>query len=338
MKRLKASLKWFILGGVFFFLFQALQANWQDISRIRITAAGWACIVGATGITLGAHIWSGWVWGWILDDLNHPQASGSWSIITYLKTNIAKYLPGNVWHFYGRVMTSKSIGIPIEASTVSVVMEALLMAASALFVGLLSSQQLNMFLQLLCLGVGLFSVHPRVLNPILNRLKTGKLKSVLRLQRLQTKPTPRPRQRGNPKIQTSTSSATVPKSKIQNGSTQLKRYPFRPLLGELGFLGLRSLGFVGVLLALTPLNWTQLPAILSGFSLAWMLGLVIPGAPGGIGVFEATAIALLGQSTTFSTGIILSAVALYRLVSTLAEAIGAGVAWLDEQQMAKSKA
>ena len=109
-------------------------------------------------------------------------------------------------------------------------------------------------------------------------------------------------------------------------------------MGELIFLGLRSLGFVAVLMALTPLGWSQLPAILSGFSLAWMLGLVIPGAPGGIGVFEATAIALLSQSTTLSTGIILSAVAFYRLVSTLAEAIGAGVAWLDERQMAKRNA
>ncbi|MEM9213578.1 MAG: lysylphosphatidylglycerol synthase domain-containing protein [Cyanobacteria bacterium P01_F01_bin.150] len=354
MKRLKASLKWFILGGVFFFLFQTLQANWKDISTIRVTAAGWACIVAATGITLLAHIWSGWVWGWILGELNHPQAMGSWSVITYLKTNIAKYLPGNIWHFYGRVMTAKSIDIPIEASTVSVVMEALLMAASALLVGLLSSQQLNIALQLLCLIVGLLSVHPRLLNRLLKRLKVGKLQSVLRLQNLkgvkrqkaegrrQKNPPLAPPRRGIGVAQLPNSStpqlSNSPKSKIPTGSTQLKRYPFLPLFGELIFLGFRSLGFVAVLMALTSLNWSELPAVLSGFSLAWMLGLVIPGAPGGIGVFEATAIALLGQSTTLSTGIILSAVALYRLVSTLAEAIGAGVAWLDEQQMAKRNA
>lgn len=312
---LKSLLKWFILGSVFFFLAQALRGNWQDIAAIRITSAGWACVVGATGITLLAHIWSGWVWGWILSELNHPQALGSWSVRTYLKTNIAKYLPGNIWHFYGRVMTSKTLDIPIEASTVSVVMEALLMAASALFVGLLSSQQLNLPLQILCLIIGLLSVHPRVLNPLLKRMKAGKLKSLLRL-----------------KSQSSERSVSPESSSIPQAATQLKRYPLIPLLGELGFLGLRSLGFLGVILALTPIEWTTLPAIISGFSLAWMLGLVIPGAPGGIGVFEATAIALLGQSTSFSTGIILSAVALYRLISTLAEAIGAGTVWLDERR------
>ena len=417
-RHLKTILKWFILGGVFFFLLQALRANWQEIAAIRITAAGWSCIIGATGMTLCAHIWSGWVWGWILAELNHTKGAGSWSVITYLKTNVAKYLPGNVWHFYGRVMAAKAIGIPLEASTVSVIMEALLMAAAALLVGLLSSQQLNLPLQLLCLMIGLMSVHPRVLNPILKQLKGSKLKSVLKLGSKQPKPShsgppnratphttyppgsqlqPRlnaayddPARLSNPtgnRISSQSEQETPRISPIPNTThpltssyqsnpqgdtthfpnlqshttpnhppstihhppstihrppstihhppiTQLKHYPLIPLLGELGFLGLRSLGFIGVVIALTPIAWSQFPAILSGFSLAWMLGLVIPGAPGGIGVFEATAIALLGQSTTLSPGLILSAVALYRLVSTLAEAIGAGVAWLDERRYA----
>ncbi|MGK7888736.1 MAG: UPF0104 family protein, partial [Leptolyngbyaceae cyanobacterium] len=93
-------------------------------------------------------------------------------------------------------------------------------------------------------------------------------------------------------------------------------------------LTLRSLGFITVAIALAPIAWAQFPALISGFSLAWMLGLVVPGAPGGIGVFEATAIALLGPSTGLSNGVVVGAVALYRLVSTLAEAIGAAVAWL----------
>ncbi|NET49599.1 MAG: UPF0104 family protein [Merismopedia sp. SIO2A8] len=313
---LKPLLKWGILGGVFFFLLQTLRSNWQDITAIHITAAGWSCIVGATGITLFAHIWSGWVWGWILADLNYPHAQGSWSVLTYLKTNIAKYLPGNIWHFYGRVMAAKAIAIPIEASTVSVIMEALLMAAAALMVGLLSSQQLNLPIQSACLVIGLLSIHPRILNPILKRLKTSKLKSVMQL--------------GTPKKDSNDSDAVVLPSDSPS-ITQLKRYPVLSLIGELGFLGLRSLGFMGVAIALTPIPWAQFPAILSGFSLAWMLGLVIPGTPGGIGVFEATAIALLSKTTVLSSGIILSTVALYRLVSTIAEAIGAFVAWIDER-------
>ncbi|MBE9139168.1 UPF0104 family protein, partial [Nodosilinea sp. LEGE 07088] len=65
------------------------------------------------------------------------------------------------------------------------------------------------------------------------------------------------------------------------------------------------------------------------FSLAWLAGLVIPGAPGGMGVFEAIAVTLLQD--TLSMGVVLSAVALYRLVGTVAEAAGAGLAILGLQ-------
>jgi hypothetical protein len=67
---------------------------------------------------------------------------------------------------------------------------------------------------------------------------------------------------------------------------------------------------------------------MSAFSLAWVLGLVIP-TPGGLGVFETTVLGLLNPY--FSTGIILSVVALFRLVSILAEVVGAGVGVLCDR-------
>ena len=54
----------------------------------------------------------GWVWGWILRELDQP-VSVPWSIATYLKTNIAKYLPGNIWQFYGRVVAAKMPDFPL---------------------------------------------------------------------------------------------------------------------------------------------------------------------------------------------------------------------------------
>ncbi|NET48768.1 MAG: hypothetical protein F6K09_08590, partial [Merismopedia sp. SIO2A8] len=52
-------------------------------------------------------------------------------------------------------------------------------------------------------------------------------------------------------------------------------------------------------------------------------------APGGIGVFEAVAIALLDEP--LSAGVVLSVIAMYRLINTMAEASGAGLAWLTQQ-------
>lgn len=57
-----------------------------------------------------------------------------------------------------------------------------------------------------------------------------------------------------------------------------------------------------------------------------MIGLVLPGFPGGLGVFEAIAIALLGK--LLPPGLLLGAIASYRLITIAAEVIGVGLGWL----------
>ncbi len=95
-------------------------------------------------------------------------------------------------------------------------------------------------------------------------------------------------------------------------------------------MGLRAIGFLLAVLTFVPLNWAMVRSLVGGFSFAWLLGLVMPGAPGGLGVFEATAIALLNGY--LAPGLLLGIVALYRFVSTLAEIVGAGLAWVMEQR------
>ncbi|HEY9818881.1 MAG TPA: hypothetical protein V6D20_24190 [Candidatus Obscuribacterales bacterium] len=301
LKALKPYLRWVILGGMILFLLAALRNQWQEVMAIRITGAGWASGAIALGVTLMAHIWSGWVWSWILHDLKQP-VTAAWSISTYLKTNIAKYLPGNVWHFYGRVWATHNAGVPLGVSTLSVVLEPLLMAAAALAIALLSSPQPNWILPLLSLILILGIVHPRVLNPPL-----------LYLQRTKGRLTNRD------------ASPAAPLG--------LNHYPLKPFLGELVFVILRGIGFVLTVQVLVPVQGYQVPLLFSAFGFAWLLGLVVPGAPGGLGVFEVTAIAILRQGNSgLPPAIILSAVAIYRLVSILAEAGGAGLVWLDEQR------
>lgn len=302
--RLKPFLRWFILGGTLFFLTRVLVRHWQQVVAIRVEATGWACLAIALGITLFAHICAGWVWCLILAGFDQSVHIVR-LIQAYLKATIAKYLPGNIWHFYGRIVAAREEGIPLEIATVSVLLEPLLMAASALVLTLFSSREIVSqfgWLGILAQWGGLLGVlaaiHPRFLNPVIQRLSHLKQKAA----------------------------AADPPAR----SFQLKEYPLIPFVGELGFLVLRSIGFLFTFGAVSSIAPAQLPLLVSAFSLSWLLGLVVPGAPGGIGVFEATAIALLGR--TFSPGLVLTVVALYRLVSVLAEALGAGLAWLDEQR------
>lgn len=290
-------------------MIKAFKDHWREVAAIQIEPMGWATLAIALGVTLSAHILSGWVWTWILHELNQPVPNSQF-IQIYLKTNIGKYLPGNVWHFYGRILAAKTAGVPVGAATLSVVLEPLLMAAAALVIALINIQPIasNSFVKLqglpiLGLACVLVGIHPQFLNRVINVL--SKLKS-----------------KGT-------------NSSSDDSKVQLSRYPFKPLLGELGFIGLRGAGFLLTLLAFKPLDLQQIPLLLSAFSFAWLLGLVTPGAPGGLGVFEATAIALLQGS--FSGGLIISAIALYRMVSIIAEATGAGLAWLNEQRTPPTK-
>ena len=306
---LKPLLRWFVLGAVLFFLLQVLRNHWQGVAGIRIAAAGWASLAIALGLTLLAHIWAGWVWSRILQrDFRQPVPAGK-LIQSYLQTNLAKYLPGNIWHYYGRVSAATQAGATLESATVSVLLEPLLMAAAALIVALLSGQAVRVgaiatnavfawewvVLQWLILLATLVAIHPWVLNPVLQKLATVKQKAL------------------------PSAAAAV--------SVQVDDYPWAALLGNVGFLLLRGAGFLFFFLAIYPINAAQIPSLLGGFSLAWLMGLIVPGAPGGLGIFEATAIALLGH--LHSPAILLSVVACYRVVSVVAEAIGAGLAWLD---------
>lgn len=281
---LKPVIRWIVFAGIVFFVMRVLRAHWQNVTASTIENIHWGYLAISLAITVLAHCWTGWVWGWILAFLKHPVPP-QWSIRVYLTTNIAKYVPGNIWHFYGRIRAAKEKKIPLEIATLSLLLESLLLAAAAIVWALLGSPQFNAHWQFLLLGGVLVGVHPIFLNPAL--AIAGKLKG---------------------------------KGKI----LRVRHYPFLPLLGEFIFLGLRGGGFLMGALALYRIELAQMPQLLGAFIIAWLLGMIVPGAPGGIGVFEGTAIALL-------QGEFALAIAFYRLIATLAEALGAAIAFFSKK-------
>ena len=298
---IKPYFRWFILGGTLFFLLKTLKERFAEIATVRIESTGWLMLIISLIITLLAHIWSGWVWTWILAIFQQSLGLAK-GIRVYLITNIAKYLPGNVWHFYGRINAVSQKRGSVSAATFSVLLEPLLMAASALLIAIFSTAlglvktDLNFTIylgQLLVLMAVLVGIHPRILNPLLDRLSRSKEKVTLEQK------------------------------------TELTTYPFLPFLGEIGFVLFRGLGFIFAFMVLQSIAFSQIPSVISAFSIAWLLGLIVPGAPGGVGVFEATAIALLDESQ-FPPANVLIVVALYRVISILAEAIAAFIAWIIE--------
>ncbi len=305
----KAILRWAVMAATILFLGHALRGHGAEVKALLITSQGTPVAVrllaASLSITLLAHGWSGWVWSWILQALQQP-IDGRWALVVYLKTNLWKYLPGNLWHFYGRIQALRHRSIPLGPAVVGVILDPVLMAAAALLLGLAAPTR-HWPWQLALLILVLAGLHPVILNPLLEHLGQSKLRS--RTPPTVILPTPAP-----PILPQTTQQVAL-----------LNHYPLKPLAGAMGFVLLRGVGFGLIIHALNPLAADRWLTILGRFSFAWLAGLVIPGAPGGLGVFEALALPLLQDQMSVAT--ILTAVALYRLMSTLAEAIGAAVAY-----------
>ncbi|WP_017716614.1 lysylphosphatidylglycerol synthase domain-containing protein [Kamptonema formosum] len=338
--RLKPFLRWAILGGTLFFLGKTLKDCAAEVAAVRMEAAGWLTLALAFLLTLLAHLWAARVWAGIVRSFS-PPVPVPLAVRVYLKTNIAKYLPGNVWHFYGRILAVTAAGVSPGMAALSVLLEPVLMAADALLIaltgnliaanghshGLASAAAVptgSLALLLLAVVAG---IHPRILNPVMQFLVRLKGKAIAAATARQ----PAFKQREQSEIEIAAdvgeSYGGECTSSGSDKSFRIERYPFWPAMGELGFLGLRGAGFVLALQAVAPVSPAKLPVVLGAFSWAWLLGLVVPGAPGGIGVFEATVTVLLDGH--FGAGTILIAAAFYRLVSVLAEAAGALLACWD---------
>ena len=104
------------------------------MTAIKLTQASWGWLGLAWAISLLAHGWAGWVWHWLLQAWDLPLG-GPWAIRMYLFTNVAKYLPGNIWHFYGRVQAVRQAGGGLGRAIASVVAEPLVMAVAAVGIG-----------------------------------------------------------------------------------------------------------------------------------------------------------------------------------------------------------
>jgi glycosyltransferase 2 family protein len=280
-------LRWVVLVATLGFLGITLSKHWQEVQTLQLRDQAWLYGSAALGTALLAQLWSACVWGWILAALQQ-RVPRRWSMVVVLKNTPAKYIPGSIWHLYGRVHAARKKGITLELATLSVILEPLFVIAGALGLTFLSAPYPR--LQGLGLGVILLAAHPRILNLIWrwgNRLR-GK------------------------------SSTPV----------CMEHYPLRVFLGAVAFMTLRSLAFMLVVLAFTPLSWEVLRPLLGGFSFAWLLSLIAP-APGGLGVFEASTIAVLDGF--LAPGLLLGAVAAYRLISLSSEILGAALAYLVKE-------
>ena len=289
------------------FLLAALFGHGRQLLQLSLDGQGWCWLLLGVGLSLLSLVANAMAWGMCLRWLGQ-QPRWLLVIVLYLRSNLRKYMPGGVWHLLARLQALKAEPDPespvqeqplsTPQALVAVLLDPLLAAVAALALVWLGGWQAG--LGLVCL-LPLLVLLPRWLNPLMQRLEQQRARQLVERGLLEG------------------ATDALPKT--------LRGYPWQPLLAELGFVLVRFSGFACCVQAFDlsfALGWG---GWLAGFALAWTAGLVVPGAPGGLGVFEA--VLLLRLAAVVPEAPLLAVVISYRLVSALADLIGALTARSD---------
>ncbi len=234
-------------------------------------------------IYLNAYAWKSIVI-WLGKESNRDNF-----ISFYVFTNVLKYVPGGIWHFVERFDFIQKISTP-NIALYSTLLEPYFMLTGA---SLLAS------LGMIFSPVYLFLISPLVLLNrkliffVLKRLESlkGKALEVLKL--------------------------SYTKDQFEKKIKMISFFPTKALLFEIGFVLSKFVGFYICLNTFYPNNNLSVIFLLVIFSLSWSLGLIVPAAPSGIGVFESCLLFLVGRN--IPQNIILVSVIYFRFISTSAD-------------------
>jgi uncharacterized membrane protein YbhN (UPF0104 family) len=289
------TLKLLVVLACLGFVAAAVFDQGRQLLELRITVRSGLWLLLGLGVTTTSMIANAGVWAVLLRWLGRwPRGIEPFSL--YLTTNLLKYLPGNIWHLAGRIRALRP-ELGLAPALVSVLLEPILIATAALV--LVPAGGLQGGVAVLAL-LPLLALLPRWLNPLLMRLERSRARAL-----------------------------HLDAELAQEPQWRVPGYPVLPLLAAVAFVLLRFLGFACCVVAFSEQGATGWGTWLAGFALAWTAGLVVPGAPGGLGVFEAALLLRFGALVPEAP---LLAIALcYRLLATLADALLAGTAQLDRR-------
>ena len=207
----------------------------------------------------------------------------------YVLTNILKYVPGGIWHFIERYNFIKKISNP-QIAVYSTLIEPYFMLSGSFLLASLGVIFSPLYFFLILPFVFL---NRKLIYFVLKRLGSfkGKVFKVL--------------------------GVTNSKDQFEKRIKITSFFPTKALLLETGFVLTKFIGFYICLNIFYTSNTLNIIFLLVIFSLSWCIGLVVPTAPGGVGVFEACLLFFAGRNIPQNT--ILVSLIYFRVISTSAD-------------------
>ena len=250
-------------------------------------------------IFLNAYAWK-YIVKWFGKDFKR-----NYLVSFYVVTNILKYVPGGFWHFVERFNFIKKISNP-HIALYSTLIEPYFMLSGSFLLASLGVVFSPLYFLLI---LPLIFLNRRLIYLVLKRLGDlkGKVVDVLRLANS--------------------------KDHFEKRINIISFFPTTAFFLEIGFVFSKFIGFYICLNSFYKDNTLNFIFLLVIFSLSWSLGLIVPAAPGGVGVFEACLLFFVGKNIPQNT-IIISLI-YFRIVSTSAD-LFLGLPFLIRKLLKKS--
>ncbi len=276
------------------FLGNSIYYNFEDLSNQTITLKEIIWFSGGIIFTFLSIIINAFAWKLLINSIGCN--SNKLNIIKiFINTNIYKYLPGGIWHFVSRFNILR-LKFSTEKSVESILLEPLLMLVSALILIPFGGFDVSIFI--LCWSSTLVFItgFREFIIKKLKAIKTTIFKSSDKIN-------------------------TINLAKNNQNISNKTYYPYQPLFVEIVFILFRFFGFLCCLNAFSIGSLISQGELISSFSLAWMIGLIVPAAPGGIGVFESVILFCLGSKLPEAP--LLASLLCYRLVAMASDVFAA---------------
>ena len=288
------------------FLASTLVANFDEMPRIQLNGASVFTLVLAVASSVVVNAIGALAWGRLLGASARNAAAYPLVFRIWAMSNVARYLPGNVFHYASRAALAQRAGFPIGAVVTSMTLEAFFVCLAPLV--------------LVLLGVLTNSLRFASVGQVVGQVTL--VHYVVAIGVL-----------------------------VCGGAAAAYFFPgvWNRISRNIAGVGIAALtaALVGYLItflvmgtasmALLDAFWNVDQAIgwyeLScGYALAFLLGYIVPGAPGGIGIREGIMVALF--SAAIGAGPVLGLAVLLRLASIVGDVISFAIGYLVREQAA----
>jgi len=290
--RVQKTIKIVATGTILFFLGLSLRRDWRGVSDYIWNAQSWLLSLSFI-FMLAQWFMIALEWKVIVRSLGGELGLRKGMRIYFL-SNLGRYIPGSVWYVLGRAYLGEREEVSAAVVSTSIVMENALATVSGMLLSALASPLFlsqygrgSLYAGMAVGALGLIFLHPSLMSWLLSLLA--------RLLRR------------------------------SSGVTPVGGYlaTLGLLLGYIFIWAFRGIAFFMLLYSLCPIPLAWLPTIGGILAASYIVGFLVPFAPGGLGVREGVIVLLLGQYVPLPAAA--AAAILLRIWSTLSELIWAGV-------------